>query len=406
MKIHPAAWSLFLLLATGIVAAGFYAAQPRAETTPPLTVPTTGNETFTLAAEHGRVVVLDFFQIWCESCLIVERDLQELAAEWNASEVRIVSVGVEPANGLDELRTYQSEHNLTWTVASDTDGAVEKFGVFALPTLVIVDPDGAIVYHKAGIAGADEIRTTVANAIAREEARVEYVQYSLGALAVTAGVASFFSPCAVGLMPGYVGHAVRSLGPARYGRALALGGMAALGLLLVFLGIGGLAVVFGQALTPYITWLAPLMGFVFILAGLLLLVRPYSLGLQRVFRPLTDMPAADDAEGRATRPLGFFLYGVGYGAGAAGCTAPILLNLVALGAVAGPATGVKLLALYAGTAALLMAVLTLVIAGGRESVGNLIRKHAHKVEVASALLFVGAGVFLLWFAERAGTLAL
>lgn len=399
MKIHPAAWSLFLLLATGIVAAGFYAVQPRVDRAPDYRVSTIANGTFDLEAERGRVVVLDFFNIHCEGCAIVEKDLAVLAPTWNESQVRLVSVGIAPSNSADELRTYSAQHNLTWTVARDTDEAMEKFSIVGLPTIAIVDADGDIVFHRGGLPGRDAIARAVDAAAVGTAGTDAFARYPIWGLAIVAAVASFFSPCAIGLLPAYVAHTVRFPGGRGLQRAAAFGTLAALGLLLVFLGIGGLAYAFGRTIAPFVPWLAPVMGVVFVAVGLLLLLRPYSLFLQRVLSPLTQV----STESRGG--LSYFLYGIGYGAGAAGCTAPVLLSLVALAGASGAATGLATLLVYALTAAALMAVLTMVIAGGREGTGRWIVRHAHKVEAASALFFVGAGLFLVWFAWRAGTLA-
>lgn len=406
MRIHPAAWSLFLLLGAGIVAAGFYAVQPREDRAPDLVVPTLGNETFDLAAERGNVVVLDFFNVYCESCVLVEREIKSVLPEWDPARVRVVSVGSGIPNDAETLRAYALEHDLNWTVAQDTDDAMDRFGIIAFPTVVVVDPEGHVVLHRAGITTAGQLREVVAQALLVEADPVPFARYSLWLLPVAAAVASFFSPCAVGLLPGYVGHAVRfhaDAAGARVRRAATLGLIAASGLLLVFLGVGGLAFAFGRSLAPYVPWLGPLVGFVFILVGILLLARPFSLFLQRVFSPLTSMSA--EAAGPGSGRLGYFLYGIGYGAGSAGCTAPVLLGLVGLAAQAGPRTGLLMVGAWAATAAVFMAALTVAVAVGRRGFADAIRRHAKKVEVASALLFVGVGVFLLWFAWRAGTLA-
>jgi cytochrome c-type biogenesis protein len=402
VRLHPAAWSLFFLLAAGIVAAAFVAVQGRETGTPAYSGPTIDGGTFDLSAERGRVVVLDFFNVYCDGCAILEKELQSLVPTWDPERVRVVSIGIAPSNTIDDLTTYARAHNLTWAVVSDPGEAVTRFSVIAMPTLVIVDPEGHIVHHAGGIPPASKIDHVVQTALAGDSGPVGFARYSLWGLAVVAAVASFFSPCAIGLLPGYVAHTVRfPAGGSSLRRAGAFGALAATGLLLVFLGVGGLAYVFGQAIGRYVGWLAPFMGAVFILVGLLLLLRPYSVALQRVFSPLTQVqPEAHQ------RGLGYFLYGVGYGAGAAGCTAPVLISLAALATNVGPVTGLALVGVYATSAALLMAVLTIVVAGGREGVAAWIRRHAAKVEIVSALAFVAGGAFLLWFAWRAGLFAL
>lgn len=405
MKLHPASWSLFLLLAAGIVAAGFYWSQPRSSGTPDYASPTLEGETFDVKAQEGRVVVLDIFNVLCESCTLLEKELKTLHAQWDPENVVLASIGAGLPNSAEELADYRTEHGLNWTVVRDTDGAVEKFSAIGFPTLVILDPNGEIVFQRSGLATAAEINKTVSQALALETAPVEFARYSVWGLAIVGAVASFFSPCAVGLLPGYVGHTVRFQGAAEGGRlrrAAELGLIAAAGLLIVFLGIGALAYVFEETIAPYVPWMGPLVGILFVGVGFLLLVRPYSAFLQRVFSPLT---AAPGAAGASRGRLGYFLYGIGYGAGSAGCTAPVLLGLVGLAYQSGPQAGLGVILLWAVTASLLMAVLTIIVAGGRAGVAVWIRRNAKKVETASALLFIGAGLFLVWFAWRVGTLA-
>lgn len=408
LKVHPATWSIGLLLAAGLVAGGYYAFQPRTTGhAPDLVVPTLANETFQLSAEQGqRVVVLDFFQIWCEGCKIVEAAIQENLPRWNSSDVRVVSIGVAPANTHDDLSSYAAEHNVTWTVARDTDGAVEKYSIVVLPTVAVVDMDGNVVFHRSGIVQARELNDVVATALAGERAPVQYARLSLWGLAIVAGVASFFSPCAIGLLPAYVGHTVRS--PVRGSqRAAVMGLVSAAGVLLVFLAVGALAYAAARfldsarALDPVVRWLGPFVGAAFILVGLVLLVRPYSTRMQRIFSPLTQL--GNHAYEAGSRPGGYFLYGLGYGAGAAGCTAPVLLNLVALAALVDARTGALLVVTYAASAAILMVVLTLVVANGRQAAARWIQAKSHAIEVASALLFIGGGAYLIWFAWRAGS---
>lgn len=406
MKLHPATWSLFLLLATGLVAAAFYALQPRAEGTPDLVLPTTDNETFVLSEQQGTVVLLDFFQIACDSCKILERELEKASASWNASQVRIVSIGLEPDNSLEDLAQYKAKHNLTWTVARDADNGMQKFGVFAVPAFFILNARGDVVFSHTGIGSLNQakIEAEVARTLAQDRAPVQLARYSLWGLAVVAAVAAFFAPCAIGLLPAYVAHTVRFPGPGKHRpwrRAASLGLLAALGLLLVFLAIGGLAVALGASVSPYVPWLGPVVGVALALVGLLLLLRPYSLTLQRIFSPLTQITAT--APGRAPH-VAYFLYGVGYGAGAAGCTAPVIINLFILAAGVGSRAAITVVFLYAVTAALLMVVLTLVVAGGRQGLARWIQRHARHVEVASALFYILGGLFLWWYAGRAGAL--
>lgn len=406
MKFDAPLASVLLLLALGGLAAAYYARPVPAPETPALVLPTTDNETFDLFAERGHVVVLDFFQVWCESCVILEDELKTVHAASNESEVRIVSVGLPDDNSLEQLRAYQEQHGINWTVARGGSDLVNTFDIIGFPTLVIVDPAGRITHHRGGLADAGAIQRLIGESRTGDSPVAEYPQYSLVGLALAGSLAAFFSPCAVGLLPGYVGHALRA--GAAHGRHPVLhgtymGALAALGLLLVFLGIGGLAFAFGRAIAPWVTFLGPLIGILLILVGALLLVRPYSAFLQRFFSPLTGWAARAGEARPGARS--YFVYGMGYGAAAAGCTAPILLNLVALAATSGPSAGLGVVLAYAGGAAALLAAVTIIVAGAQRGAADWIRRNANKIETLSALLFIAAGAYLVWFAWRAGTLS-
>lgn len=407
MKIHPAAWSLFLLLAVGLVGLGTFALRTGTTTAPPFSVPTTEGQTFDLEAHRGRVVVVDFFATYCADCQIIEQRLKAVQARWGADNVTILSLGVAPHETMEELRAYAAEHEIPWTVARDEDHVGDRYGVFELGRVVIVDPTGDVVYAKAGSFQITQasIEEAVDDALAETRAPVRLAEYSVWGLAAVAAVASFFSPCAIGLLPGYVAHTVRSQtagGKASMTGAARMGLLAALGLLLVFLGIGGLTLLLGRTLTRFVPWFGPLIGLVLLVVGVLLLVRPYSLRLQQVFSPLTQLTTGAGEPARGG--LNYFLYGMGYGAGASGCTAPILLSLVATAAAFGPATALGALGLYAVTAAALMVVVTLVLAGTGQGTAHWLQQRSRFVETLSALLFLGGGLFLLWYAWRAGTL--
>ena len=162
------------------------------------------------------------------------------------------------------------------------------------------------------------------------------------AVAFTAGLLSFLSPCVLPLIPSYVGYltgmSVEEV-ERRRGTALlhALWFVAGFSLVFVLLGAGASAV--GHLLRDYQVWLGRVGGVLLILFGL------YLLGILR--------PAFLLRERRielARKPLGYFgsgVIGFTFGAAWTPCIGPILGGILTLAATqAGLAQGIGLLAFY------------------------------------------------------------
>jgi len=136
--------------------------------------------------------------------------------------------------------------------------------------------------------------------------------------AVTAGVATFFSPCAYPLLPGYVGFYVNSVDAdsASVLGAGARGLAAAVGVLATFALLAGATVRIGYSTLANITVFETLVGGLLIVFGLLVVFGR---------TPSISVPLPK----RRTGVFGFGLFGAGYALAGAGCVAPVFLGVVA-----------------------------------------------------------------------------
>ena len=203
--------------------------------------------------------------------------------------------------------------------------------------------------------------------------------------AVTAGVATFFSPCAYPLLPGYVGFYVNSVDAdeASVTGAGVRGIAAAVGVLATFALLAGATVRVGRATLSNIAVFETLVGGLLVAFGLLVVAgRAPSLSL--------SLPK------RRSSVLGFGLFGAGYALAGAGCVAPVFLAVVARAIALPGDAALVVLSVYAGVVALLMAATTVATGVGLIGNANRVMAHAGTLKRVAGAVMVVAGVGQLY----------
>jgi thiol-disulfide isomerase/thioredoxin len=109
---------------------------------------------------RGKVVVVDCFATWCQPCLQEIPHLAQIYEDYSSSEVVVVSVG---SSGDSEtgLRQFKKDYGMSWIVARDTVGVFDKYNVQYIPTLVIIDQDGAIDFRNEGLTDASVLSSSI-----------------------------------------------------------------------------------------------------------------------------------------------------------------------------------------------------------------------------------------------------
>ncbi|WP_396612929.1 cytochrome c biogenesis CcdA family protein [Haloferax sp. S1W] len=198
------------------------------------------------------------------------------------------------------------------------------------------------------------------------------------AFAVSAGVATFFAPCAYPLLPGYVGYYL-SRDEADLGGAVTRGSVASLAALIVLAAIGGVLVLVGGRITSQIALFEPIVGGALVVFGVLL----YTGRAPNLHVVLPEYRSS---------VAGFGIFGAVYGLAAAGCVVPIFLGVVAQSLALPTPQAVISLGAYALSAALPLAIVTVLTAlsGGRV---RSLSQYIGSVQKVAAVVMVLAGVW-------------
>ncbi|MFC6863930.1 cytochrome c biogenesis CcdA family protein [Halomicroarcula sp. GCM10025817] len=242
---------------------------------------------------------------------------------------------------------------------------------------------------------------------------VELGLAALFGLSFSAGVATFFAPCAFPLLPGYLSYflsdtvsrprggtvtdvtdAARDSTPTSplvewvrrpLARAMLVSVLAGAGMALVYVGLAGSAAFLGAQAFADIAVLELVVGIVFLLSGGLMATG------WKPTRSIAQLPE------RRRSLAGFFLFGVLYAGAAAGCTAPLFIAVVLQGMSLSPALGVGLAVAYACGMSTVLVGVTSVTAIGGSSLTTVLSAHTQTIYRAAGALLALSGITEIYY---------
>lgn len=129
------------------------------------TLKTLDGEPVALGNLQGKVVVLDFWATWCGPCRAELPMVEELRAEFGDA-VQFYGVNDEDTT---TVKKFVKEKNLHVPVLLDSRREVHaRYGVRAIPTLLIIDPDGVIRQQLIGSCSERVLRKAIQTVLERK----------------------------------------------------------------------------------------------------------------------------------------------------------------------------------------------------------------------------------------------
>lgn len=110
-----------------------------------------------LKSLRGKYVILDFWASWCVPCIkIATPKLKEIRKKYSRDKLEIVSVTLD-----EDYNKYQNALRKLDTSFIDVfDGKqiVKDYGVTLIPQIILIHPDGTIVYNREEESDADLLK--------------------------------------------------------------------------------------------------------------------------------------------------------------------------------------------------------------------------------------------------------
>ena len=102
-----------------------------------------------LSQFRGKVVVLNFWSIWCGPCLAEMPSLNKLYLEFKDRGLVVIAVAEDPAE--KPVKSYVQEKGIAFLILIDKDKKVYfKYSLFGIPVTFLIDKKGVIAEKFIG----------------------------------------------------------------------------------------------------------------------------------------------------------------------------------------------------------------------------------------------------------------
>lgn len=100
------------------------------------------NKIWRLSDWKGKVILLNFWATWCESCLTVNSSIQNLLN--NLENNNIIYVSILFKDNPSNAREYMKKHGFNFPVLIDNKNIAKTYGIGGVPETFIINKKGII----------------------------------------------------------------------------------------------------------------------------------------------------------------------------------------------------------------------------------------------------------------------
>jgi cytochrome c biogenesis protein CcmG, thiol:disulfide interchange protein DsbE len=108
-------------------------------------------DSVSLAAQRGKVVLLNVWATWCHPCRDEIPELRQIHARYRERGLELIGVSVDGDGSDDAIRDFMREFQMTYPVWRDPAERVSaQFLVLGVPATFLIDREGVLRWRKTG----------------------------------------------------------------------------------------------------------------------------------------------------------------------------------------------------------------------------------------------------------------
>jgi thiol-disulfide isomerase/thioredoxin len=116
---------------------------------PDWTLSTPDGTAVTLKSLRGKVVVLDFWAVWCGPCKKAMPGIQKLHEKFKDKPVVVYGIDTWE-RGNNDPAAYMKKSGFTYGLLLKGDAIAPAYGIRGIPVFYVIGVDGKVVYAAAG----------------------------------------------------------------------------------------------------------------------------------------------------------------------------------------------------------------------------------------------------------------
>jgi thiol-disulfide isomerase/thioredoxin len=116
-------------------------------------------EQWSLHANRGSVIVLNFWATWCQPCRTEMPLLVKVADEYADRGVKVVGVALDEG-GIELIRKFVAEYKIDYPILTPPADS-PLFGMSSLPTTLLIDAEGRLEEKYTGAVPENVLRADV-----------------------------------------------------------------------------------------------------------------------------------------------------------------------------------------------------------------------------------------------------
>ena len=117
-----------------------------------------------LEAYRGKVVLLDFWAVWCGPCVAEMPNVKKVYNTYKDKGFEVIGISLDKDEA--KLRDFLKENDIPWRQVFDGHGRnsaiPQQYGIRSIPSMWLIDKDGKLISNNAS---GEELENMVAEAL-------------------------------------------------------------------------------------------------------------------------------------------------------------------------------------------------------------------------------------------------